>query len=1374
MKRKQFLALILISFVSFVVLPDTFAQDYTWLNLPQEAKHRLGKGRITDMAYAPDGHQLAVSTNIGIWIYDARTGNALNTLLGQTNVNGIAYSPDGRTLVSGSSNSKDTIRLWDTTTGDHKATFREQAFGAYSIAFSPDGKTIAIGSYEQVQLWDAVTGARKTSFMTISNSVVSIIAFSPDGKTIATESDGNTIRLWDVATATHKATLQGHTNSVNSLTFSPDGRTLASSSWDYTIRLWDTTAVAHKATLSAPHIRYAPDSMAFSPDGRTLAHVGNENVVLWDVPSRQVRSTLTGHTTHVYNLAFSPDGRTIATGNGEIRLWDVVSSTHKTTFVGHMERVTSVAFSPDGQILASSESNMIHLWDGASGAPKTTLIGHTDDITSVAFSPDGQTLASSSSDKTVRLWNATTGTPKTTLTGHTWIVTSVAFSPDGRTLASSSWDKTIRFYDASSGHHKATITGHTDIINSVAFSPDGRTLASGSRDKTIRFWDARSGQHQRTLVGHTKGIYRIAFSPDGKTLASGTEYSSQVGVLWLWNTTTGKYKAGKSGFQGSVNFAFSPDGQTLATQTKMGQQVMLWDAATGVVKTTFPWHSGSFSNFAFSPDGQTLATGTGDGFIFLWKLTPDILQPPRDTSVLLPPLPAYPPQIRLIYFAPNDHTHQPNMGTELQTLAKQTQDFYAQQMENHGFGRKTFQLETDSNGKAVVHHLQGSRPAKDYISQNISIVRDLENLLDLIDHIYLVVLDPSLQGALGGRCGLALSYGRGVPGGAIQMSNNGRLAVVYASGDCAGIGTTAHEIGHTFGLSHDYRDKNYVMNHGPETPRFSYAAAEWLNVHPFFNPGQPNSENHTTIEILSPRASQLRFQIADTDGLHQAQLILTENVKNNVCGSTESLYHFQTLNGTSSMTLEFASTEVSTEARLRVIDRHGNISSKSLWIEPDSSVQSQQDTAIQPYEREMVRLIYFRPSDQPSRQGIDTDLDTLIRWSQYFFAEQMQDYGRKTFAFETDATGAAKVHHLTGKFTDTYYQSDTYNKVVKEVAEQFDTSRDVHLIAVDVSTEFINNEGTCGIGGGEWKSHDSELWRRDFGGTAVIPASGVCINPSVTAHELGHVFGLEHDFRDDAYLMAYGTQERLSHCAAEWLHAHRFFNNDPTTSDEAATINMLSSVASRPGTRHFRFQLTDADNLHQAQLIIPAANTDPAPGTKLHRCISLNGENQTVAFTVTGLKAAPEVEVTLQVIDRRGNITKQAFPIFVDDQGVNGAPTVIASDSNLRVAQHLSVMETPRETTLLPNYPNPFNPETWIPYQLASAGDVTLRIHALDGTLVRTLSLGYKAVGVYQSRSRAAYWDGRNEFGESITSGVYFYTLTTSDFNATRKMLIQK
>ena len=98
----------------------------------------------------------------------------------------------------------------------------------------------------------------------------------------------------------------------------------------------------------------------------------------------------------------------------------------------------------------------------------------------------------------------------------------------------------------------------------------------------------------------------------------------------------------------------------------------------------------------------------------------------------------------------------------------------------------------------------------------------------------------------------------------------------------------------------------------------------------------------------------------------------------------------------------------------------------------------------------------------------------------------------------------------------------------------------------------------------------------------------------------------------------------------------------------------------------------------------------------------------------------------------------------------------------------------PKETALLPNYPNPFNPETWIPYQLAKPADVTLTLYAVDGRVVRTLALGHQAAGRYQRRSRAAYWDGKNEVGEPVASGLYFYTLKAGDFSATRKMLIRK
>ena len=876
--------------------------------------------------------------------------------------------------------------------------------------------------------------------------------------------------------------------------------------------------------------------------GRTLAYRHFKDVVLWDVSSRQVRRTLTGHRDlflPIQDLAFSPDGRTLATGSGEIRFWDVGSGEHKTTLVDHMDEVKNVAFSPDGRTLAGSEGKRIHLWEGVSGAPKTTLIGHTDDITSVAFSPDGKTLATGGQDRTVQLWNVTTGTAKGTLIGHTADIMSVAFSPDGKTLATGSWDKTVRLWDAISGHHKAALTGHTDVVSSVAFSPDGKTLATGSWDKTVRLWDAHSGQYQQTLIEHTKRVYQVVFSLDGKTITTGAS-----GSIEFWNASTGEYQTGKSGVRSK--FAFSPDGQIIATQTKWGQKVMLWDPVTGVIKKTFPWHSHMFRSFAFSPDGKTLATGTEDGFVFLWEVPPDILQTSGGTSTLLPPLPAYPPLVRIVHFYPNDYTVQPNIETELQTLVKETQDFFAQQMENHGFGRKTFQFETDSDGKAVVHHLQGGRLAEDYTY--VLLLEELVNLLNLTEHIDLVALDPSLQGVLDRLCGFASYSGSGVLGSGetLQMNTHGRFAVVYATGGCAGVRVTAHELGHTFGLSHDYRDKDYVMNHGANTPRFSYAAAEWLNVHPFFNanPPNPNIENYTTIKLLSPRAARLQFQIADKDGLHQAQLILTEKVTNHICGNTESLHHFQTLNGTSGITLFFPSTEISRKAHLWVIDRQGNIAWNSFLIEPDNSVQ---------------------------RVVADVNGDGVVN---------VQD-----LALVAPNFGAAG-----------------------------ENAADVNGDGVVNIQDFVQVAGQLGIG-----------------------------DPASPAWE---------------------------------------------------------------------------DNLIDA-------------------------------FT------RAEVELWL----------RQA-------QQLNLTDTI--SQRGIRFLEQLLFALTPKETALLPNYPNPFNPETWIPYQLADPAEVALRIYAVDGTLVRTLSLGQKPIGIYQNRSRAAYWDGKNQIGEPVASGVYFYTFTAGDFTATRKMLIRK
>ena len=324
-------------------------------------------------------------------------------------------------------------------------------------------------------------------------------------------------------------------------------------------------------------------------------------------------------------------------------------------------------------------------------------------------------------------------------------------------------------------------------------------------------------------------------------------------------------------------------------------------------------------------------------------------------------------------------------------------------------------------------------------------------------------------------------------------------------------------------------------------------------------------------------------------------------------------------------------------------------------------------------EPRTVRLIYFLPNDRPLQQNIDTKLDTLIRDVQQFYADEMEHYnfGRKTFTFETDATGKAVVHHVDGQFTDSYYRQNTFRKVWEEIREQFYTPQNIYLIAIDIGNERVGrgyNE-VCGVG----DSHEAS------GGHVLIPASGDCFNFKTTAHELGRAFGLQHDFRNDTYIMSFGRDpDKLSECAAEWLEAHRYFNIDQSQThfDNPTTIQMLTPFASPPYAIGLRFEVTDPDGVHQAQLLTPATIRRQELGqSKLLSCKRLNGETDTIEieFTTSQLTVNSEyfrdgvseavplsVEVILSVIDVYGNFISQTFPIDI----TTILPTETASTPN--------------------------------------------------------------------------------------------------------------
>ncbi|MEG4584030.1 AAA-like domain-containing protein, partial [Microcoleus sp. MOSTC5] len=540
-----------------------------------------------------------------------------NHLEGHSNsVNSVAFSPDGKTLASASSDH--TIKLWNVQTQKPIATLTGHSNSVWSVAFSPDGLTLASASSDNtIKLWNVQTQKPIATHTGHSNEVYSV-AFSPDGLTLASASSDHTIKLWHLQSQKPIATLTGHSNSVNSVAFSPDGLTLASASSDKTIKLWNVQTQKPIAT----HTGHSNEvySIAFSPDGLTLASASFDNTIkLWNLESQKPIAILTGHSNEVYSVAFSPDGLTLASASSDntIKLWNLESQKPIATLTGHINEVLSVAFSPDGLTLASaSRDNTIKLWYLESQKPIATLTGHSNPVLSVAFSPDGLTLASASSDNTIKLWNLQTQKAIATLTGHSDEVYSVAFSPDGLTLASASSDHTIKLWSLESQKPIATLTGHSNPVLSVAFSLDGLTLASTSFDKTIKLWNLQTQKAIATLTGHSDGVFSVAFSPDGLTLASASfDYT-----IKLWNLESQKPIATLTGHSDGVfRVAFSPDGKTLASAS-LDYTIKLWNLESQKPIATLTGHSNSVLSVAFSPDGLTLASASSDYTIKLWHL----------------------------------------------------------------------------------------------------------------------------------------------------------------------------------------------------------------------------------------------------------------------------------------------------------------------------------------------------------------------------------------------------------------------------------------------------------------------------------------------------------------------------------------------------------------------------------------------------------------------------------------------------------------------------------------------------------------------------------------------------------------------------------
>ena len=583
----------------------------------------------------------------------------------------LGFSKDGKRMVAIANNGDSGAVVWDLATRKPLCEVNSMRPGVdryfVASALSPDGALLAMGDRKgAVSLWDAGTGKFLRELGTLDASVRSV-AFSPDGRLVAVARTDNvngtllvpvmgpdrneSLKVFEVATG---AVVFNPGAGVGVTTaFSPDGKRLLAfkktpglrlrfDTPAYLMTLWDTATWKESRTLGDAQ------SWSFSSDSKRIVLGGRFTGDL--MPFLKIVDVATGDLVDSFNptravgdIELDPLGKLIAVAvpfTPLVDIWDVAAHKVVRTLRGHTNQMNGVAFLPDGTLLATCAwDRTIRLWDPRIDAEATRLPGPVGSaISSVAFRPDRARLAFVEGDNKVSLfgaiskvsqWDLATGKAAPSLNGHTNGARRVAYSANGKVLASGARDETARTWDAETGQPFAVFRGHKGWIECLAVSPDGRWVASSSEPPEltkarsgqgpfreipaeIKVWDARTGVERLKLTGHANTVYQLAFQPDGRVLAS-ADYSG----VKLWDLETGAPKGEiKDGsFEG---LQFSPDGRLLFVPRSEG--IIVHDLGTAKELTRLVGHaSGLFGGLTVSPDGKRVASARGTE-VKLWEI----------------------------------------------------------------------------------------------------------------------------------------------------------------------------------------------------------------------------------------------------------------------------------------------------------------------------------------------------------------------------------------------------------------------------------------------------------------------------------------------------------------------------------------------------------------------------------------------------------------------------------------------------------------------------------------------------------------------------------------------------------------------------------
>jgi WD40 repeat protein/energy-coupling factor transporter ATP-binding protein EcfA2 len=562
----------------------------------------------------PPDLQADVMTALAQGVYWVREKNRLE---GHTDiVESVAFSPDGETIATASYDN--TVKLWNKH-GQPQPVEMFHDIDVLDVVFSPDGTTIASADENgTIKLWSN-QGAPQGAAIQAHDSYILALQFDPEGDRLASAGEDGTIKLWD-RQGDLKDTIPAHAQPIRDIAFSPDGLTIASASADSTIKLWHSNGELKRPALIGHRGRVM--TVRFSPqvDSRWLVSGDDEgNVRLWKATGEPVRLLTSEDASAVRQVAFSRDGRTIAAArnSGAIDLWDVQGHL-LATLNGHSLLANSVSFNADGTTLASaSDDQRVILWE-VNAAPRLNVLPSpvvdSSVMVDVNFNPQRPQLAATQLDGKVVMWTLTKEqSPLPQLLPNPGQEgTKIRFNPQGDRIVSGDLDGSIRLWTGTGEFLRAIPNAHGEVTYGVSISPQGDRIASGGYDNLVKLWDI-DGNPLFSLPGHKSFVSSVDFNTDGRQLISASNDSTAK----LWDLQTKTLITSLDGHLAPIwGVAFSPDNSLIATASS-DQTIRLWNSQGQWLKT-LDSHTAIVNSVQFSADGQLLYSASDDQSIKIW------------------------------------------------------------------------------------------------------------------------------------------------------------------------------------------------------------------------------------------------------------------------------------------------------------------------------------------------------------------------------------------------------------------------------------------------------------------------------------------------------------------------------------------------------------------------------------------------------------------------------------------------------------------------------------------------------------------------------------------------------------------------------------